>query len=299
MPGGEHQVEVVVEAGDRYVVLQSLSLLQPGKEVHNGPALGMPPGHRDAVRLELVHTSAVGEEQEDVVRHGDEQVNDALLLLGLHPQQPLATAVLLLVGVERQPLDVAVAGDHDDHLLIGYEVLDVQLPVVDEDLGLAVITVALPHLQQLALDDGHDLADVGQDLLEPADRLLELGVLLAQLLDLQSGEGAQAHLQDGLGLDIVQLEALHEPEARLLAVGRSPDDADGVIDGVDGPDQADQYVMPLLRLAQIVLGALGDHRDAVVEVGLQHLLQGEHLGLVVHQGQVDHAERHLQLGVLE
>ncbi len=57
--------------------------------------------------------------------------------------------------------------------------------------------------------------------------------------------------------------------------------------------------MPLLRLPQIVLGASDHDRAAVVQVGLQHLLQGEHLGLVVDQGQVDHAERHFQLSVLE
>ncbi len=200
--------------------------------------------------------------------------------------------MLLLVGVQRKALDVAIAGDHYDHLLIGDEVLDVQLAVVDEDLGPALVAVALLDLEELLPYDGHYLGVIGQDLLQRAYLLLELGELLAQLVDLQTGEGAQPHLQDGFCLDLVQLEARHEADARLLGVGRPADDADGVINGVHGLDQSDQDVVPLLRLPQIVLGASDHDRAAVVQVGLQHLLQGEHLGLVVDQGQVDHAERH-------
>ena len=59
------------------------------------------------VDLEPVDLAAVGEEQQVVVRRADEEVLDVVALLHVHPDHADAAAVLLAVGRERQPLDVA------------------------------------------------------------------------------------------------------------------------------------------------------------------------------------------------
>ncbi len=51
---------------------------------------------------------------------------------------------------------------------------------------------------------------VGEQLLEVGDALLQLLVLVFQLLPVQALEGDQAHVQNGLGLDVVQAKALHQ-----------------------------------------------------------------------------------------
>ena len=54
-----------------------------------------------------------------------------------------AAALLLAVGRERQRLDVAGLGDGDDHLLVGDQVLDVDLILGVADLGAALVAEAL------------------------------------------------------------------------------------------------------------------------------------------------------------
>ena len=60
-----------------------------------------------------------------------------------------AAALLLAVGGDRQALDVAGLGDGDRHLLLGDEVLDVELALVGHDLRAAVVVVQALDLEQL------------------------------------------------------------------------------------------------------------------------------------------------------
>ena len=72
------------------------------------------------------------------------------------------------------------------------------------------------------LELGHDDVEHhllgGQDLPQPGDEGLHLGQLVDDLLPLQAGESLQLHLEDGLGLQLGQGEADHEPLARRLPV---------------------------------------------------------------------------------
>ena len=57
---------------------------------------------------------------------------------------------------------------------------------------------------QLGDDDLVDLALVAEDLLEARDLLQRLGVLLEDLVALEAGEALQAHVEDGLRLDLAR-----------------------------------------------------------------------------------------------
>ena len=69
------------------------------------------------------HAAAVREEQRPVVGVRDEQVLDRVLLARDVADDALAAAVLAAVRVDRLALDVAAAGDRDDDVLVGDEVL--------------------------------------------------------------------------------------------------------------------------------------------------------------------------------
>ena len=79
-----------------------------------------------------------------------------------------AAAALLAVGGERQRLDVARVRDRDDHLLVGDQVLDVEVVLGRRDLRAALVAVALGDLEQLLLDQREDLVLVAEQLAQLA-----------------------------------------------------------------------------------------------------------------------------------
>ena len=105
------------------------------------------------------------------MRRADEQVLDEVAVLDVHAADAAAAAVLLAVGVERQRLDVAGAGDRDHHLLVGDQVLDVDLALGVDDLGAALVAEALADLEQLLLDDREDAQLVAEDRAQLGDPL--------------------------------------------------------------------------------------------------------------------------------
>src|SRR5699024_10565456 len=86
---------------------------------------------------------------------GDAQAVHHVVTAQLRPAHALAATVLGTVVVGAGALGVPAAGDGDDHVLFGDEVLDGHIAVVGQDRGTALITVLVHHLLQLI---AHDLA---------------------------------------------------------------------------------------------------------------------------------------------
>ena len=120
---GEHEVLrhlVVADVEDLGDLLVGLHLEQVGDVL----ALGVAAALLDLVRLRAVDPAHVREEEEPVVGRGDEEVLDHVVGAQLRALHALAAAVLRAVVVAAGALDVAAAGDGDDHLLLGDEVFD-------------------------------------------------------------------------------------------------------------------------------------------------------------------------------
>ena len=96
------------------------------------------------MHLEPEELAGVGEEQQVVVGAGDEEVLDPVVLLEVGAVEAAPAAALLLVGGDRDPLDVAGVGDGDDHVLFGDQVLDRELALVADDLGAALVAERVP-----------------------------------------------------------------------------------------------------------------------------------------------------------
>ena len=148
---------------------------------------------------------------------GEDDVADEVVALELGPGHPAATAALGPEGVGLDRLDVAGLGHHDDQLL-----------VVDEVLGRtsrpsSSVTAATPGRGELLLDGEQVVLDDGPQAALVVEDGLQLGDLLAQLLepllDVDPGEAgqlAEAHVEDVLGLE------LGEPEAARHEATRGP-----------------------------------------------------------------------------
>ena len=73
---------------------------------------------------------------------------DEVAVLHVHPGDAAPAALLLAVGRQRQRLDVAGLGDRDHHLLVGDQVLDVDLVLGVADLGAPLVAEALADLRR-------------------------------------------------------------------------------------------------------------------------------------------------------
>ena len=164
-------------------------------------ALGVAAGFHELVRLGAVDAAEVGEEQQPVVGGGDEEVLDDVVAAQLRALDALAAALLRAVVVAAGALDVAAAGNGDDHFLLGDQVLDGHVAVeAQQDLGAAVVAVLGHDLRELGADDLALALLGGQDRVVFDDQGLKFGVPVLDLLAFQGGEPAQLHVQDGPGL---------------------------------------------------------------------------------------------------
>ena len=133
----------------------------------------------------------------------------------------------------------------------------------------------------------------GEDLLQPRDELLHLGELVEDLLALEAGEALELHLQDRLRLELGEPEARDEPVARDVAVGRLADELDDLVEVVERDLQAEQDVLALARLAQLVARAAGDDVAPVRDEALEQLLEVQDARLAA----VDREERDAEAGL--
>src|SRR5579885_3082543 len=100
--------------------------------------------------------------------------------------------------------------------------------------------------------------------------LLERRQLLADLDFLELAQGAQAQVEDRLRLQLAQIPARHELRLRLVALA---DDADHLVDVEIDDDLALEDLHAPRDRREAVAGAALQHDAAVIEEGLQRLLQ--------------------------
>src|SRR5207302_1423010 len=222
-----------------------------------------------------------------------------LPLLRLHPGHALAAAPLAPIGLDMGSLDVAGASDRDDHLFVGEQVLDRELGGLGDDLGAALVAVLLLEGEQLLSDDRHDLLLGGEDPLQLGDQRQRLLVLLDHLVALELGQPLQPHVQDGLGLDLAEVEPPHQRVLRRVGALRLADQADHEVELLDRLPEAGQDVRALLGAGEVEPGPARHDLAAEADEGLEHLLEVHHLRPAVDEGEHDDPEGRLHLRVLE
>ena len=139
--------------------------------------------------------------------------------------------------------------------------------------------------------DAEDRAELG-------DLLDEVVVLGLDLVGLERGQAAEAQVDDRLGLDAREVEALHQAVPRLLAVARRADQRDDLVDVADRDQQALEDVGARLRFAEAVLRPPHDDVALMVDVVLDQRLQRQRARHAVDERDGVDAERRLHRGVL-
>ncbi len=205
------------------------------------------------------------------------------------------TAASLLVElVELGALDVTHVRNGDDHGVVGIEVLGIELMVEGNDFRTALVAILLLDLLQFLLHDLLAALGIVQYLLQVGNKLHQVIVLLVQLVYAQARQLREAHVNDGLRLQLVQFEALLQVALGIAGRLGVADDVNHLVNVVDGNDQSFQDVGALLSLLQVVLGATDGDVVAVLDEVLDALLQRQEARTPLDQGDVVDGERRLQ-----
>ncbi len=283
------------------------------------------------IGLEPVHLALAGEQHQRGVAVGNQQVGHIVLILDPGGRlAATATALGVVIG-QRLTLGVAAVGDGHYPVFFGNQVADAQIHARGDNLGAALIAIAVADLHQFLDNHLHQplfAVENTQQLTHLDQNLLVLG---QQFLMLQTGQAVQAQIQNGLGLfggqvvstlaqtvlfrQLVRatglgtgtLDHLHH-RTRLPGRGQqaltgfcrrrgSLDHLDHRIDIRQRHRLPFKDVSPLTGLAQFVYGTPGHHFATVTDKGVEQFLQVQNTRLTVQQADHVDAEHVLHLGL--
>src|SRR4029079_9773497 len=162
---------------------------------------------RNVVHLEPVHAPAVGKAEDEIVRVGDEQVVDEIVLLGSGRLLPPAAAPLCAVLGARLRLHVAAVRERDDHFLGRDQVLYREVGAVRDDLGAPLVTELIADRLELVADHCRDSRRLGQHIEQVDDLHHHLAVFAGDLFLLEPGQALQPQLEYRLRLRFRQTVA--------------------------------------------------------------------------------------------
>ena len=264
------------------------------EQVLYGPALRAFVAFGYLVALEPIATPLLREEEQGVVHRCRIDVFGEVGVARVGPLAANAATALLAEFRQGGALDVAQVADGYHHGVVRVEVFGVELLARVLYLRAARVAILLLDLLQLVLH--HLLAQFGvvEYGLQVCDELFQLVVFLVQLVHLQARQLAQAHVDDGACLNVVEAETLHEVGYGLLRRLRRADDVYHLVDVVAGDDERLKYVGAVLCLLQVELGAAYGHVMPVVDEVAHAVLQREQPWAALHERYAVHRERALQ-----
>src|SRR3954454_23436921 len=271
------------------------------KQVDDRATSRLARAERQLVHLQPVDLADVREEEDVVVRRGDEEMLDVILVLQLHPHDTDAAALLLTVRRHRQPLDVARLRDRDHHVLFRDQVLELEFFLRRDDLRAAVVLLAVDvlDLEQLLTEERVDPRGVAEDFAELRDALSKILEFRLDLFPREPGQSRKAKVEDRLRLNLRQVEPLDQLNPCVVGVAGRADEGDDRIDVVERFEVALEYMRPCFGLAQLVLRAARDDLALEVEVVPDELEERQRAGHAVDERDGVVPERGLKRRVLE
>lgn len=202
-----------------------------------------------------------------------EEVRDDVVLLQPRTLHALAAAFLAAIQIGLGALGVSRFGDSDNDVLAGDQILVADVSVGRDDPGTPVVAVPVHDFGEFVAHDPTLPLGFCQDVFQIGDLGLDFGQVVDDALAFQCGQAPQLHVQDCLGLDLVDVEQLDQSGPGDIDGLRRPDQCNDLVQRVERFNQAAQNVGSLVYLAQPVGGAPHNDVELVVNVIADQLVQ--------------------------
>ena len=176
--------------------------------------------------------------------------------------------------------------DGDDNRIIGIEVFGIELVVEWDNLCTTLVAILLLNLEQILLHNLLTTLGVIENLLQLGNELLQVVELLVELINTQTCELSQTHINDSLRLKLIEIEASLQVALSISRSLRVTNNMYNLVDIIYGDDQALEDVGTLLSLAQIVLGTTDGNIVAMLNEVLDTLLERKQAGTTLNQSDV-------------
>src|SRR6202167_4996437 len=257
---------------------------------------------------------------------------DEIVVARFRADAAFAAARLVAVGLDGGALNVARMADGDGHFLVFDQVFELDFLDAVNDLGAARVAIGFYDFAEFGDDNGLQFLFAGQDFAQLGNLFADFFQLGKNVVNGKLRQAVQLQFEDGVNLRkaetcdfgghaVFLVDELHAGNALGFAVfgnfyglvgkefvqvlagvgaaGGTTDHADDIVEVVERDLVAEQNVFALFGFAQFVLGTAAHHVHAVLDEKAQQVQQAELARLSGDDGQQDHAERFLHLGVLE
>ena len=163
-----------------------------------------------------------------------------------------------------------------DHLIIGVEILGIEIFGIVFDLCPPAISKSYFQFEKLIFDNAHQQGFRRQYFLIVLYLFHNGFIFCMELVLFQAGQLPQTHFHNCSGLNFRQVEPLHKPFPGFIRGFGTPDDGDNLVDVVAGNDQSFEDMCPFFSLLQFIAGSPCDHILPVFHKIADQLFQVEH-----------------------
>ena len=246
--------------------------------------------------------ACVREEHKLIMRLGNENEAEEILLLDLRAFHAVTAAALLAIFRKRHAFYVAAVGKRNDARLVGNKVFKRNfVDIIDDFRATARIflrAVFKLDFRKIGADDCINLLRVGKDALKLGDRREKLRQLLHKFIALKADELVKAHFKNRIHLRGGKAETLLQGTLRLFAGVRGAYHPHHFIEVVDRENKAINHMLARLGLAQIETRAPRNHFKPVIDVASAIIFERKHFRAAADDGEENRAERRLKLRML-
>ena len=233
------------------------------------------------------------------MRAGCKDLLDVVFVLETGTDDALATAVLSLERINRQATDVAFLAERNDLFFFGNEVFVIAIVNSFANHGAAFVAILRHNGVQLFEHNCHATFALCQDVLQVGNGSHKFVIFGFQLFEVEAGELAEAHIDDGLRLDFIQAKAILQALLRNVRCLARLNNLHDFVDVLRCNTQTFDDVESSFGLLQVELRCTRNHVKTMVDIDLQKILEREELRKIIDKRQVVDAKRCLQLRVLE
>ena len=188
-----------------------------------------------------------------------------------------------MVRLVGNAFDVTTIGDRDEHRFILHEgfVRKVHFEI-RHDMSPAVIAKLFGNFVEVGADDLEDPMGLGEDIFQLSNRFEQCFVFVFDLLALKGCQPAQLHIEDGLCLDLSQIEAGHQVCFRDFSILRLADGLDHSVQVGDRNQETVQNMGAFFGFVEFKEGAAGNDHLAMLEIMRECAFEGEHTRFGIH-----------------